>query len=101
MGEYRRLALLHHPDKPTGDKETFQRLQNAYEAVVEVLLQEGGLKQGLRCNKAEAGEGGTRQTRSGTKENNMEQAAGTEDRQELSEVERHARRQNALEAALR
>ena len=28
---YKKLAMLHHPDRPGGDSETFQKIQNAYE----------------------------------------------------------------------
>ena len=28
--KFRRLAKIHHPDRPGGDKETFQKLHNAY-----------------------------------------------------------------------
>jgi hypothetical protein len=31
---YRKLALKHHPDKPTGDQEDFKRLVNAYHALI-------------------------------------------------------------------
>jgi hypothetical protein len=37
---YRRLSLLHHPDKPTGDQALFQSLAKAYEALVDPVARE-------------------------------------------------------------
>jgi len=98
--EYRRLALLYHPDKPTGNKELFQRLQNAYEAVVEGLLRESGRAQ---CSQpeAEAGGGRNRKPPSEAEEDNGTQTTDTEGMQGISEMERNIRRQKALDAALR
>jgi curved DNA-binding protein CbpA len=36
---YLELAVIHHPDKPTGSKEAFQQLQAEYEAAIKELLQ--------------------------------------------------------------
>jgi curved DNA-binding protein CbpA len=35
MKAYRRLSLVHHPDKPTGDKAKFRRIVRAYESLVD------------------------------------------------------------------
>ena len=34
---YRDLSLIHHPDKPTGNTEMFQKIKSAYEKLMEVL----------------------------------------------------------------
>ena len=31
--KWRKMSLIHHPDKPTGDTKAFQELVSAYEAV--------------------------------------------------------------------
>ena len=31
---YRKLALIHHPDKPTGNVQKFQEINNAYHALM-------------------------------------------------------------------
>lgn len=91
-GSYRKRALALHPDKG-GTKEQFQVLQNAYEAVIEALIRCG---RGPRSKSAKYEDpvGGGRQEETPDEPDINE---GTE----VSEAEKHLRRQRALEAALR
>jgi hypothetical protein len=85
---YRRLVLQLHPDKG-GDKERFQAMQNAYEAVIQALTGES------RQSEAEPGVPEAQSSQSTPTGNATVQVP------KLSEVERDSRRQRAMEAALR
>lgn len=95
-GAYRKLALTLHPDKG-GTKDRFQVLQNAYEAVIEVLIRSGG---GARHQVSAHTEpdGGCRQ---GATPDETDVGGGAHESAELPAVDKHIRRQMALEAALR
>lgn len=94
-GAYRKQALRAHPDKG-GTKEQFQNLQNAYEAVIEVLARIGGGVQ----SEVETHHGPHAGRQSETPEDsNMNR--GVQEIAEVSEAEKAMRRQRALEAALR
>lgn len=100
---YRKLALTLHPDKG-GTKEQFQVLQNAYEAVVEVVIRCGGGAQGGMTTHMEP-RGGGRQgappDEPDLSEREHATCGGTSESPELSEADRQMRREKALEAALR
>jgi len=95
-GAYRKRALTVHPDKG-GTKEQFQVLQNAYEAVIEVLIRSGAGAQGEVTTHTEPHEGGQAEATP----DDFDTDGGACESPELSEADKHLRRHNALEAALR
>jgi len=54
--QYYKLSMIHHPDKPTGNTQAFQDLQNEYEKLVKQILKGSKLSEEEQKNEIEIDE---------------------------------------------
>jgi hypothetical protein len=54
--QYYKLSMLHHPDRPTGNTQEFQDLQNEYEKLIKQVLKGSNLSQTEQENELQIDE---------------------------------------------
>jgi hypothetical protein len=54
--QYYKLSMLHHPDRPTGNTQAFQDLQNEYEKLIKQVLKGSNLSQTEQENELQIDE---------------------------------------------